>query len=83
MLQVMSFEKEKRGRMREFDKKLLKNLYKPADNSSGEDNGQITIIGGSKLFHGAPLLSLKVASRIVDMVFFTSRDPSTGRVADG
>jgi len=78
----MSFEKEKRGRMREFDKKLLKNLYKPADNSSGEDNGQITIIGGSKLFHGAPLFSLKVASRIVDMVFFTSPDPSTGRVAE-
>lgn len=58
-----------------FDKSELKKLYKPDWDSSGEDNGQITIIGGSKLFHGAPLLSLKVASRIVDMVFFASPDP--------
>ena len=55
--------------MRVFEKNKLKMLYKPPLKSSGEDNGQITVIGGSKLFHGAPLLSLKVASRIVDMVF--------------
>jgi NAD(P)H-hydrate epimerase len=30
------------------------------------------IIGGSKLFHAASLWSLKVASRIVDMVFYAS-----------
>jgi hydroxyethylthiazole kinase-like uncharacterized protein yjeF len=45
-------------------------------------NGQVTIIGGSSLFHGAPLFSLKVASRIVDMVFFASPEPSVGRVAE-
>jgi NAD(P)H-hydrate epimerase len=56
----------------EFNPKELKKLYRPDKNSSGEDNGQITIIGGSRLFHGAPILSLKVASRIVDMVFFAS-----------
>ena len=68
--------------MNQFDPAELKNLYKPAKKSSGEDNGQVTIIGGSNLFHGAPLLSLKVASRIVDMVFFSSPEPSVGRTAE-
>lgn len=67
--------------MRTFDKSELKKLHKPHWKSSNEDNGQVTIIGGSKLFHGAPLLALKVASRIVDMVFFASPDPSVGEVA--
>lgn len=35
-------------------------------------SGQVTIIGGSKLFHGAPILALKGASRIVSMTFFAS-----------
>ena len=65
-----------------FNKDELKNLFVPAKNSSGEDNGQITIIGGSELFHGAPLLSLTVASRIVDMVFFTSPEKSVGSIAE-
>ena len=34
--------------------------------------GQVTIIGGSKLFHGAPILSLKAASRLTSMVYFSS-----------
>src|SRR5260221_12177377 len=55
-----------------FNPKDLKKLYTPPPNSSGEQNGQVTIIGGSELFHGAPLLSLTVASRIVDMLFLTS-----------
>ena len=55
-----------------FDKAELKNLYRPHTNSSGEDNGQVTIIGGSTLFHGAPIFGLITASRIVDMVFFAS-----------
>ena len=62
-----------------FNKSKLKRLYK---SSRKKDNGQVTIIGGSELFHGAPLLSLKVASRIVDMVFFSSPEPSVGRVAE-
>lgn len=68
--------------MRDFDISDLKKLYKPKQTSLGEDNGQVTIIGGSKLFHGAPLLSLKTASRIVDMVFFATPEPSVGRVAE-
>jgi len=65
-----------------FDPAELKKLFKPAHESSGEDNGQVTIIGGSSLFHGAPLLALKVASRIVDMVFFSSPEPSLGPIAE-
>src|SRR5258708_1672204 len=65
-----------------FNKADIKKIYKPNTNSNGEDNGQITIIGGSELFHGAPLYGLTVASRIVDMVFFASPDKSVGSVAE-
>lgn len=65
--------------MREFQEKELKKLVPPQDFSK---SCQVTIIGGSKLFHGAPLLSLKTASRIVSMVFFSSPEPSVGRVAE-
>ena len=51
---------------------LIKKLHQPFLTSQKEDNGQLTIIGGSRLFHGAPLLALTVASRVVDMVFFSS-----------
>lgn len=62
---------------------LKKNqLYRPKPEVGKGDNGQVTIIGGSELFHGAPLFPLKVASRIVDMVFFASPEPSVGRVAE-
>lgn len=53
-------------------------LFKPEGESK---NGMVTIIGGSELFHGAPLLSLTTASRIVDIVFFSSPEPSVGEVA--
>lgn len=66
----------------QFSEKELSKLYRPARDSAGEDNGQVTIIGGSDLFHGAPLLSLKVASRIVDMVFFASPERSVGGIAE-
>jgi NAD(P)H-hydrate epimerase len=65
-----------------FDKSELKKLYRPGWDSGGEENGQVTIIGGSSLFHGAPLLALKTASRIVDMVFFSSPEKSVGHVAE-
>lgn len=68
--------------MEVFEESELKKLFKPKEKSSGEDNGQVTIIGGSKLFHGAPLLSLVVASRIVDMVFFATPEKSVGYVAE-
>ena len=65
-----------------FKTSELKKLYIPNKNSSGEDNGSVTIIGGSKLFHGAPILSLKVASRLVDMVFFATPEKPVGYVAE-
>jgi hydroxyethylthiazole kinase-like uncharacterized protein yjeF len=65
-----------------FDPTSLKKLFGPSKNSSGEENGQVAIIGGSRLFHGAPLFALKIASRICGMVFFTSIDPSVGKVAE-
>ena len=67
--------------MKIFEEKELEKIYKPQDIGKG-DNGQVAIIGGSALFHGAPLLSLKTASRLVDMVFFSSPEPSIGKVAE-
>jgi len=67
--------------MVEFQARELKKLFKPASASVKGENGRVTIIGGSRLFHGAPLLALKTASRIVDMVFFSSPEPSVGAVA--
>lgn len=55
-----------------FDPKELRKLYIPPPNSHKGQNGKLMIIGGSKLFHAASLWALKVASRIVDMVFYSS-----------
>jgi hydroxyethylthiazole kinase-like uncharacterized protein yjeF len=57
-------------------------LYRPQKGVSKGENGRVMIIGGSSLFHGAPLFSLKVAARVVDMVFFSSPEPSVGKVAE-
>lgn len=64
---------------RKFDPNEAKRLFKPSGVSK---NGTVTIIGGSELFHGAPFFALMTASRIVDMVFFSSPDPSIGEVAN-
>ncbi len=42
------------------------------DTKSKFSGGQVVIIGGSSLFHGAPIMSLKACSRIVGMVYFAS-----------
>lgn len=68
--------------MEKFTKENLEDLYTPAKDSYGEQNGQVTIIGGSTLFHGAPIFGLKVASRMVDMVFFATPEKSVGRIAE-
>jgi hydroxyethylthiazole kinase-like uncharacterized protein yjeF len=47
-------------------------LYQPPPQSHKGQNGKLTIIGGSRQFHGASLWALKVASRIVDMVYYSS-----------
>ncbi len=58
--------------MKMFDEGDLKKLYKPPPGSHKGQNGRLLIVGGSHLFHGASLWALKVASRIVDMVFYAS-----------
>jgi len=58
--------------MKITNKSILKKLYYPPENSYKGQNGKLTIIGGSRLFHGASLWALKTASRIVDMVFYST-----------
>lgn len=58
--------------MQEFNPEELKKLYIPPADSHKGQNGKLLLIGGSHLFHAASLWALKVASRIVDMVFYSS-----------
>jgi hydroxyethylthiazole kinase-like uncharacterized protein yjeF len=58
--------------MNYIDSNFLKNINLSSKNSHKGDNGRLTIIGGSKLFHGASLWALKIASRMVDMVYYSS-----------
>jgi hydroxyethylthiazole kinase-like uncharacterized protein yjeF len=58
--------------MKEFDSEVLKNLHIPADDSHKGQNGKLLLIGGSHLFHAASLWALTIASRVVDMVFYSS-----------
>lgn len=67
--------------MKQFEEKDLDKLYKPAEGSGKGTNGKVLIIGGSSLFHGAPIFALKAASRVVDVVFFASPEPLMEKVA--
>ncbi|MGH7246327.1 MAG: NAD(P)H-hydrate dehydratase, partial [Candidatus Levyibacteriota bacterium] len=58
--------------MNTYDKNDLKNLYVPSATSHKGQNGKLLLIGGSKLFHAASLWALSIASKIVDMVFYSS-----------
>ncbi len=69
------------GKIKNFDPEDLKKLYTPPLTSHKGQNGKLMIIGGSKLFHAASLWSLKVASRIVDMVFYSSA-PENNRIVE-
>ncbi len=60
--------------MEEFNVNDLKKLYVPAKYYHKGQNGKLMIIGGSVLFHAASLWALNIASRIVDMVFYSSVD---------
>ena len=57
-----------------FDASILKKLYVPHTSSHKGMNGKLMVIGGSQLFHAAFLWALKISSRIVDMVFYSSVD---------
>lgn len=50
----------------------LSNVKVPQKGSHKGQNGRLLIIGGSELFHAASLWALTVASRIVDLVHYSS-----------
>lgn len=50
----------------------VKALYKPPKRSHKRDNGRLLIIGGSRIYHGAPIFAAKIASKIVDLIYFAS-----------
>ena len=54
---------------------VMKGLYRSPKDSHKGMNGRLLVIGGSKLFHASIFWSADVASRIVDLVHFSS--PST------
>jgi hydroxyethylthiazole kinase-like uncharacterized protein yjeF len=58
--------------MESFNPEELKKLYIPPSDSHKGQNGKLLIIGGSHLFHAASIWALTIASRIVDMVFYSS-----------
>lgn len=58
--------------MNKFSIEDLKKLYIPDNNSHKGQNGKLLVIGGSILFHSASLWVLDIASRIVDMVYYSS-----------
>lgn len=62
--------------LKEVERKVgpgeVKALYKPPADSHKGQNGQLMIIAGGEHYHGAPLLATKMASKIVDLVFFSS-----------
>jgi len=60
--------------MNKFDEKILKKIYVPASDSRKGENGKVLIIGGSTLFHSPAFWSFEAASKIVDMVYFSSTD---------
>lgn len=64
-----------------FDPHILKKLFLPQPASHKGDNGKVMIIGGSKLFHAASFWPLEIASKIVDMVFYTSV-PENNRIVE-
>lgn len=51
---------------------FLRQLNLPKKDSHKGQNGKLLLIGGSELFHAASKWSLDVASKIVDMVFYSS-----------
>jgi hydroxyethylthiazole kinase-like uncharacterized protein yjeF len=58
----------------------LKNLILPDGKSHKGQNGKLLIIGGSHLFHAASLWALTVASRIVDLVHYSSTSENNQHV---
>lgn len=58
--------------MKLITEKDIQRLYRPPKNSHKGQNGRLLVIGGSKLFHASIFWTADVASRIVDLVHFSS-----------
>lgn len=58
--------------MEEVNLSEVQKLYLPPRDSHKGQNGRLLVIGGSHLFHAASLWALEVASRIVDLVHYSS-----------
>jgi len=54
-----------------IEKNLLSNIWMPSSSDTKSSTGKLLIIGGSSIFHGAILLSLKAASRICGIVYLS------------
>ena len=63
-----------------FKKEDLKKLGLLNKGRNKFQGGQVTLVGGSSLFHGAPIMALKVLSRMVDMVYFACPKEDRGVV---
>lgn len=55
--------------MENIDKNILNKLNKLDPNSHKGQNGRVLVIAGSEKFHGALLMAIQTASRLVDMVY--------------
>ena len=51
-------------------KNIIKRLKLPSKYSHKGQNGKLLIIGGSRWYHGAPMLAILAARRFVDLVYF-------------
>lgn len=51
---------------------ILKQIHLPDKETHKGQNGRVMVIGGSHFFHAASLWSLKIATRIVDLVHYSS-----------
>lgn len=58
--------------IKQFEPDVFKQLYQPATDSHKGQNGRLLVIGGSELFHASIFWSAQIASKIVDLVHFTS-----------
>lgn len=58
--------------MDRFNPEILKQLYIPPPDSHKGQNGKVMVIGGSHLFHSASFWALETASKIADMVYYSS-----------
>lgn len=58
--------------MKIIGREILQSLYRPSPESHKGDNGRVLVIAGSDKYHGALLLAVQAASRLVDMVYVHS-----------